>query len=129
MGKSAGYLLHTIIDALVNDLFHILMKIQGNLDDVEDAVFDDRVEVVKGISILSREITHLKTIIFPLKRIAYEITNDIQKFSEEDLTKYFNDVEDHINKALEIPILCLVQKGQTGFSPFLQYGLPYQFHL
>lgn len=102
MGKSAGYLLHTIIDALVNDLFHILMKIQGNLDDVEDAVFDDRVEVVKGISILSRENTHLKTIIFPLKRIAYEITNDIQKFSEEDLTKYFNDVEDHINKALEI---------------------------
>ena len=65
-------------------------------------MFDDRVEVVKGISILRREITLLRRIIFPLKRIAYEITNDIQKFSEEDLTKYFNDVEDHINKALEV---------------------------
>ena len=56
------------------------MKIEGNLDDIEDAVFDDRVEVVKGISILRREITLLRRIIFPLKRIAYEITNDIQKF-------------------------------------------------
>lgn len=102
MGKSSGYLLHTVIDTLVNDLFHILMKIEGNLDDIEDAVFDDRVEVVKGISILRREITLLRRIIFPLKRIAVEITNEIQKFSEEDLTKYFNDVEDHIDKALEI---------------------------
>src|SRR5215831_16250369 len=37
MGVSSGYLLHTIIDVLVNDLFHILMKIVGNLDDIEDA--------------------------------------------------------------------------------------------
>ena len=60
-------MLHTVIDALVNDSFHILMKIEGNLDDIEDAVFDDKVEVVKGISILRREITHLRRIIFPLK--------------------------------------------------------------
>lgn len=102
MGVSSGYLLHTIIDVLVNDLFHILMKIIGNLDDIEDAVFDDRINVVKEISILRREITLLRGIIFPVKRIVSEVTNEIQKFSEEDLTKYFNDVEDHINKALEV---------------------------
>ncbi len=28
MGKTSGYLLHTIIDVLVDDLFHILMKIE-----------------------------------------------------------------------------------------------------
>jgi magnesium transporter len=102
MGVSSGYLLHTIIDALVNDLFHILKKIVGNLDDIEDAVFDDRINVVKEISTLRREITLLRSIIFPIRRIVYEVTNEIQKFSEEDLTKYFNDVEDHINKALEV---------------------------
>jgi magnesium transporter len=102
MGISSGYLLHTLTDVLVNDLFHILMKIAGNLDDIEDAVFDDRINVVKEISILRREITVLRRIIFPIKRILYDITNEIQKFSEEDLTNYFNDVEDHINKALEV---------------------------
>lgn len=102
MGKSSGYLLHTIIDVLVNDLFHILLKIEGNLDDIEDVVFDDRVGVVKEISNLRREITLLRQTIFPIKRILSEITSVIQKFSEDDLTKYFNDVEDHINKVLEV---------------------------
>ena len=103
MGKSSGYLLHTIIDVLVDDLLHILMKIVGNLQDIEDAVFDDKVGVVKEISLLRREITILRRIVFPLKRIVSEISSrDIQKFSEEDLTEYYNDVEDHINKVLEV---------------------------
>jgi magnesium transporter len=102
MGKTSGYLLHTIIDVLVDDLFHILMKLVGNIQDIEDAVFDDKVEVVKEISILRREITILRRIVFPLKRIVSDITRNIQKFSEEDLTKYYNDVEDHINKVLEV---------------------------
>jgi magnesium transporter len=103
MGKSSGYLFHTIIDTLVDDLLHRLIKIVGNLQDVEDAVFDDKVAVVKEISLVRREITTLRRVVFPLKRIVSEITNrDIQRFSEEDLTKYFNDVEDHINKLLEV---------------------------
>lgn len=102
MGKTSGYLLHTIIDVLVDDLFHILMKIVGNLEDIEDAVFDDKVEVVKEISLLRREITILRRIVYPLKRIVSDITRDIQRFSEENLTEYFNDVEDHINKVLEV---------------------------
>jgi magnesium transporter len=102
MGKTSGYLLHTIIDVLVDDLFHMLMKIVGNLEDIEDAVFDDKVEVVKEISLLRREITILRRIVYPLKRIVSDITRDIQRFSEENLTDYFNDVEDHINKVLEV---------------------------
>jgi magnesium transporter len=102
MGKTSGYLLHTIIDVLVDDLFHMLMKIVGNLEDIEDAVFDDKVEVVKEISLLRREITILRRIVYPLKRIVSDITRDIQRFSEENLTEYFNDVEDHINKVLEV---------------------------
>src|SRR5688572_26049607 len=102
MGKSSGYLLHTIIDTLVDDLFHILMKIIGNLDDIEDAVFDDKLVVVKEIALLRREIVLLRRIVSPLKRIIAEITNEIRKFSDEDLTQYFNDVEDHINKVLDL---------------------------
>jgi len=104
MGKTSGYLLHTIIDVLVDDLFHLLMKIVGNLQDIEEAVFDDRVEIVREISHLRRDITALRRIVFPLNRIVSEISSrDIQKLSEgEDLTEYYNDVEDHINKVLEV---------------------------
>ena len=106
MGNSTGYLLHSILDSLVDDLLHILMKIIGNIDDIEDAVFDDKVAVVKEITLLRREITTLRRVMLPLKRIMLEITSrDVKKFSsdaeEEDLISYFDDVNDHISKVLE----------------------------
>src|ERR671916_166893 len=105
MGNSPGYLLHSILDTLVDDMLHILMKIIGNLDDIEDAVFDDKVAVAKEITILRREITILRRVVLPLKRIMSEIiSRDVKKFSnadeEEDLISYFDDVNDHIFKVL-----------------------------
>ena len=101
MGKSPGYLLHSIIDALVDDLLHLLKKIIGNLDDLEESVFSDRKSDVKTISLLRREITSLRRIVVRLRRTMSEVTKDIQKFAEEDLTPYFDDVEDHIEKIFE----------------------------
>ena len=92
MGRSSGYLLHTIIDALVDDLFHILMKVIGNLDDIEDAVYDEKAAIAREISLLRREITTMRRVLIPLKRIIVSLTRDIQKFSEEDLTPYFDDI-------------------------------------
>jgi len=101
MGKSPGYLLHSIIDALVDDLLNILKKIISNLDDLEESVFNDRKSDVKTISLLRREITSLRRIVVRLRRTMSEVTKDIQKFAEEDLTPYFADVEDHIEKIFE----------------------------
>jgi magnesium transporter len=101
MGKSPGYLLHSIIDALVDDLLHLLKKIIGNLDDLEESVFSDRKSDVKTISLLRREITSLRRMVVRLRRTMSEVTKDIQKFAEEDLTPYFADVEDHIEKIFE----------------------------
>ena len=102
MGTSSGYLLHSIIDLLVDDLLHILMKLEGNLDDIEEVVFDEKVAVAKEISLLRREITTLRRVVIPLKRIILDLSKDIQKFSEEDLTLYFDDVKDHIDKVIEV---------------------------
>lgn len=108
MGNSTGYLLHTILDILVDDLLHILMKVIGNLDDIEDDVFDDKIAVSKEIAFLRREITTLRRIVLPLKRIVSElISRDIKKFSagledEEDLINYFDNINDHIAKVLEV---------------------------
>lgn len=101
MGKSSGYLLHTIIDALVDDLFHILMKVIGNLDDIEDAVYDSKIGIAREISHIRREITTIRRVSIPLKRIIVSLTRDIQKISEEDLTPYFDDIKDHIDKVLD----------------------------
>jgi magnesium transporter len=101
MDKSPGYLLHKIIVTLVDDLFHILMKVVGNIDDIEDSVFDERISIPRQISLLRREITTLRRVVFPLRRTVLDLTKDAQRFSREDLTPYFRDVQDYIEKVYE----------------------------
>jgi magnesium transporter len=102
MGNSSGYSLHRIIDLLVDDLLHMLMKIEGNLDDIEDVVFDEKTAVAREISLLRREITTLRRLVLPLKRTILELSREAQRFSEEDLGPYFDDVRDHIDKVIEV---------------------------
>ncbi len=101
MGKSSGFLLHKIIDVLVDDLLHILMKVVGNIDDIEDSVFDERISIPRQISLLRREITTLRRIVIPLRRTVVDLTNDVQPFSKEDLAPYFKDVREHVDKIFE----------------------------
>jgi magnesium transporter len=101
IGKSSGYLLHKIIDTMVDDLLHILMKVVGNIDDIEDSVFDERISIPRQISLLRREITTLRRIVIPLRRTVVELSKDVQRFSKEDMSLYFKDVQDHIEKVYE----------------------------
>jgi magnesium transporter len=103
MGDSPAFLLHSILDVLVSDLFHRLTKIEGNLDDFEDEIFDERTKSAeaKKINLLRREITSLRRIAIPLRNRIFEITKEIQRFSKDDLMPYYNDVEDHVEKIIE----------------------------
>lgn len=128
MGNSPGYLLYSIIDMLVEHLLHIVAKLEGNLDDIEELVFDERTAVPKEISMLRREITALRRITYPLIRTVFEISKEIQRFSKEDLSPYFDDLNDHFGNAIDavdeskkrlifsrILTLCLAQKNLTKF--------------
>ncbi|WP_420544735.1 magnesium transporter CorA family protein [Nitrosopumilus sp.] len=102
--KSSGFLLHEIIDVLVDDLSHTSRKIIANLDEMEDRVFDETKPVARSIALLRREINRLRRIANPLKKFVLEIAKNIKKFSErgdEELTLYFDDVIDHIDKVIE----------------------------
>ncbi len=102
MGRSAGYLFHSIIDALTDDLLNLVRKIVGNIEDIEDVVFDEHANAAGEISYIRRQITVLRRIAIPLRRTVNEIaTKDIRRFSEEDLTPYFDDVNDHIDKVID----------------------------
>lgn len=104
LGKSPGFLLHEIIDVLVDDLLHTSRKIIANLDEIEERVFDETKPVARSIALLRREINRLRRIVNPLKKFVLEIAKNIKRFSErgdEELTLYFDDVIDHIDKVIE----------------------------
>lgn len=100
--RSSGYLVHEIVDVLVDDLLHMSRKIIANLEDLEDQVFDDRRSVARDISLLRRDINKLRRMVNPLKRFVDEISTRIKRFeSETALELYFDDVIDHIDKVIE----------------------------
>lgn len=102
MGRSAGFLFHSIVDALTDDLLNLVRIVVGIIDDIEDIVFDEKVQAAKEISYLRRQITVLKRIAIPLRRTMAELTaKDIKRFSDQDLTAYYDDVNDHIDKVID----------------------------
>ncbi|MEM0365042.1 MAG: magnesium transporter CorA family protein [Candidatus Nitrosocaldus sp.] len=102
MGNSPSFLLHKIIDAIIDELLHILIKIEGNIEDIEDLVFAENVSAIRAITNIRREILALRRIILPLRRILTDIARESQQFSSIDLTPYWNDVKDHLEKAIEM---------------------------
>jgi magnesium transporter len=106
MGRSAAYLFHGIVDALVDELLHMTRKVVGNLDDIEDSVFDESRSAAREIATLRREIMMLKHAVNPLKRVILEFgSRDAPRFSESeidaDLARYYADVNDHVAKVAE----------------------------
>ncbi|MEP0824764.1 MAG: magnesium transporter CorA family protein [Nitrososphaera sp.] len=102
MGKSTGHLFHRIVDILTDDLFNIVKKIVGNIEDIEEVVFDKQSDAANEISYIRREITTLRRIVIPLRRTLAELTmRDMKRFSDQDLTPYFDDVNDHLDKVIE----------------------------
>lgn len=95
-------LLHKIIDMLVDELLHVIIKVEGNIEDIEDIVFSERVSAIKSITYVRREILALRRIILPLRRVITDIAKESQRFSSSDMSPYWNDVKDHVEKAIDM---------------------------
>ena len=97
----SGYLLYKILDAAVDSYFPVLDKILSLIEDIEDSVFDENVESAKELSILRRDIIAQRRVMFPTRALFVELENKLKRFSKTDVTDYYSDLMDHINKICE----------------------------
>ena len=97
--KSTAYLAYRIIDRLTESMFLILDDVQGGLDDIEAKVFDEKKSSANAINHVRRQIAILRQIVFPLRLFGPEITSKAQRFSEENLSVYFSDLNHKIGRA------------------------------
>lgn len=96
--KGSGYLLYQILDRLLDTYFPILDKIASLLSNIEDTVFSEQLEAAQELSILRRDIITQRQVIFPTRTLFMELENKLKRFAKIDLTIYFSDLMDHINK-------------------------------
>jgi len=97
----SGYLLYRILDRMADAYFPILDKILSLLEDVEDSVFDEKVEAAQEVAILRRDIITQRRIIFPTRTAITELESKLKQYTTIDLSPYFGDLMDHMNKACE----------------------------
>lgn len=98
MGKGPAFLLYSILDHAVDAYFPVLDKILNLMDDIEDSVFDEGVEAAREINILRRDIITQRRVMFPERTLQLDVQNRLRRFSKIDLTIYFSDLSDHMNK-------------------------------
>ncbi|NTU41744.1 MAG: magnesium transporter CorA family protein [Nitrospirales bacterium] len=102
MDWSSARLLYRLLSALIQNLTLMMGRVFSNLEKIEDKVFDERTEAVRDVTELRHDIANLRRIVLPLKTVIQEMERRIGRFSGEEMTVYFGDLSDQIQKTWTI---------------------------
>jgi len=101
MSSGSGFLLYRILDRAIDSYFPVLDKIMELVEDVEDSVFDESIEATQELSIIRRDVITQRAVMFPTRAMFIEMENKLKRFTDVDVTAYYHDLMDHINKICE----------------------------
>lgn len=101
MERGASRLFYTVIDRLVDYLFPILYKVDSNIRDLEEDIFNEAQQqnVLKEMAFVRRDILALRRIIRPQTLIVSSLERVERPYIHGELEVYFGDILDHLNKA------------------------------
>ena len=99
LSQGPGYLLYRILDRLVDYCLPILDKVSSGIEEVEDRIFSYRQRgAIREISRLRRDVIAFRRIIWPMRAVIGSLEPKIRRFTEVDLSVYFGDMVDHLDK-------------------------------
>lgn len=99
MARTSGYLLYSVVDKLVDYCFPILNKIDLNIEQVEDEIFQEKVrQTVQEMSIIRRDVIAFRRLVKPLIPVISSLERKQRPFLHEDMEEYFGDIADHLSK-------------------------------
>lgn len=99
--NGSGFLLYRILDRALDAYFPVMDKILSLMEGIEDNVFREEVEAARELSILRRDIITQRRVMFPTRALLGELEKKLKRFSKTDLTLYYSDLMDHMNKICE----------------------------
>ena len=96
-------MLYNLLDQLVDHYSPILDHLQETLETLEeDAIANPRPEILSTIGREKRELLGLRRIIGPQRDVIAQLSRDEVPFIREATRVYFRDVQDHLNRAVEV---------------------------
>lgn len=101
LNRGSGFLLYQLLDEAIDRYFRVLDKILSLIDSIEDKVFSEKVEVAAELSFLRRDIIIQRQVMFPTRTLLSVLEKKLKEFTKTDLTLYFSDLMDHVNKVCD----------------------------
>ncbi len=103
MGRGAGRLLYTILDAMVDYNFAMLRKVDAKIRAIEENMFRENMrQIVQEISLVRRDIIALRRVVKPQISIVSNLERKERAFIQEELDVYFGDIADGFSRAWDI---------------------------
>jgi magnesium transporter len=101
--QSPFFLLHRIIDRIVDEFFPPVYKIESELGSIEENTENDAInELMDQLFDLRTDMSRLRRTILPMRDLLYRMISSERLNYLKDQHLYFNDVYDHLLKLTEM---------------------------
>jgi magnesium transporter len=99
-----AFLLWGLLDAIVDSHFEAVQALDTQIEQLEDALFDDRPrdrEVQRRSFELRKSLVQLRRVVTPMREVVNTIMRRDAVALDQTMTPYFQDVYDHVLRATE----------------------------
>ncbi len=104
LAKGEGFVLHAVMDFIVDQYFPVLDALQQELDELEDQIFSGKFvrSVTARIYHLRRDLLAIKQAVTPLLDVSSHLTRMSSAMLTTDTRPYFQDVHDHVIRIADL---------------------------
>jgi magnesium transporter len=103
MQQGSGFLLHAIIDNVVDNYFPVVDQLEARIEELEDQVLAGADEtVLEKMVDLKKSVLTIRNFIVPQRKILGVLCRANTRFIKRATTAYFRDVYDHVVRVSEM---------------------------
>lgn len=99
-----GFLLWGLLDSIVDGHFDAVQQLDTEIEELEDALFDDRPrngEVQRRSFEVRKSLVHLRRVVLPMREVVNSIVRRDLDLTDAAMQPYFQDVYDHVLRVTE----------------------------
>ncbi len=103
MSRGMAFLLHAVLDALVDSYFPVLDTLDDVIDELENAAVNEASDAVQGRMFrIKRSLAQMRRVISPQVEVANSLITRTGELIPKEIEPYFSDTHDHLIRTFEV---------------------------
>lgn len=101
-GESPAYLLHSLLDEIVDDYFPATDSIQSRVEELEERIYGGERTAVQEVMRIKRRLLEMRRRLTPIRDVINTLLRRDVTLVPHDAKPYFQDVYDHVLRLTEL---------------------------